>query len=205
MKKNNLMWDVDTQFDFMDPEGKLYVPGTDMMSNMRNIASTMGLVTSHAGYKFAGSVDKHAPDDPEFEVFPEHCVYGTPGQLKIPELKFPNPIFVPMEKLGNNHIKEIADDQNQVLFEKNTPDCRVNKNIEPYLAEVNPEKIFVYGIVTEICVDKAVRYLTELGYNVFVVEDAIKEIDPDAANQCKEDWKKMGAKFVKAYDVINSI
>ena len=31
MKEDTIFWDVDTQFDFMQPEGKLYVSGDEMM------------------------------------------------------------------------------------------------------------------------------------------------------------------------------
>ena len=29
MKEDTIFWDVDTQYDFMQPEGKLYVPGAE--------------------------------------------------------------------------------------------------------------------------------------------------------------------------------
>jgi nicotinamidase-related amidase len=51
--------------------------------------------------------------------------------------------------------------------------------------------------VTEICVDRAVRYLAgDLGYNVLVFEDAIKELDRKKADCCFREWLDCGAKII---------
>ena len=73
-----VFWDVDTQIDFMEPAGKLYVPGAEEIRLNLAYLTNMG-----SGVRLSGSVDAHAPHDPEFNEWPEHCVYGTPGQLKI--------------------------------------------------------------------------------------------------------------------------
>lgn len=189
-----LLWDVDTQRDFMNPEGKLYVPGAEnTLPRIRQLQDE----AIRRGYSMAGSVDAHEPEDPEFKLFPEHCVYGTPGQKKIMESSNSNAVYVPMRKLGENHIKELARYKGQVIFEKNSPECSVNENIKPYLELMQPEEIRVYGVVSEICVDRAVNYIAgKLGYNVAVIKDAIKELDPKKASECLEAWRSMGVRLV---------
>src|ERR1051326_1352001 len=99
MKQKILMWDVDTQGDFMDPKGKLYVPGAENSELRGNLSKLTNLGNRStfpeeefpedfriAGkYILAGEVDAHLPDDIEFKDWPEHCVYGTHGQRKIGE------------------------------------------------------------------------------------------------------------------------
>src|ERR1700736_1979275 len=71
-----IFWEVDMQADFMLPGGKLYVPGAEkLLPNIKKLtdAARNGRVffVSHGCF--------HPPDDPEFEIFPPHCVKGTPG------------------------------------------------------------------------------------------------------------------------------
>src|SRR5687767_13068311 len=73
--------DIDTQFDFMDPAGKLYVPGAEQLGGPMEKLFTYA---ARAEIPVLSSVDEHAPDDPEFRQWPPHCVRGTPGQSKLP-------------------------------------------------------------------------------------------------------------------------
>ena len=84
-----VLWDVDTQADFMRPSGKLYVPGAEQaceaMGRLVRAAHEVGIV-------HVASVDDHELTDPEisgepdFELtYPPHCLRGTPGARKIPE------------------------------------------------------------------------------------------------------------------------
>lgn len=193
--KKTIMWDVDTQRDFMEPTGKLYVPGTE---DIRYAIDTAMARADHYGYPLLGSVDAHAPNDEEFRQFPEHCVYGTPGQLKMPYTLRENPLFVPSHELNRNQLREIAEHKYQVLFEKQTPDCSMNENLKPFLELKNPEVVCIYGIVTDICVDRAVLFMLGMDYDVYVIEDAIMGLDKASAEECKNNWKCLGAKFVKA-------
>ena len=68
----------------------------------------------------------------------------------------------------------------------------------PYTTRIlnllRPAKIFVYGVSTNVCVDKAVCGLIRLGYKVYVFEDAIKEL-PKIPLPFKH-WKEIGVKMI---------
>ncbi len=87
-----LFYDVDTQNDFMNKDGALYVPKAE------SIKGNLEKLTKYAclkGIPIFGSVDKHFGTkkykQKELELqkwggdFPEHCMNGTYGQLKIGE------------------------------------------------------------------------------------------------------------------------
>ncbi len=199
MRNKVLFWDVDTQSDFIDRSGKLSVPDADKIKSNLRLLTNYG-VRTHA--KMGGSADAHAPGDPEFSQYPEHCVAGTPGAIKIAETRVANSVLVPSRSLDEKHIEELSNFEGQIIFEKQSPDISTNPNVELYIRKVAPEKIVVYGVVTEICVAKAVEYFLRLGYNVVVVEDAIKELDSDSARNCMAAWKKQNVEFEKTIEII---
>src|SRR5882724_11646337 len=82
VSRNLVLWEVDAQADFMLPGGKLYVPGAEkLLPNIRRLTDAARedkvFLVSHGCY--------HAEDDPEFSIFPPHCVKGTHGSKLVPE------------------------------------------------------------------------------------------------------------------------
>jgi nicotinamidase/pyrazinamidase len=102
-----ILIDVDTQFDFMDPEGALYVEADPSVSKaIRRLlmeASIDGIGVTYDA--IIGSVDSHAYDAWEFKEnggpFPAHCVKGQPGWLRV-NPDFPSKQrFIPMTPFGD--------------------------------------------------------------------------------------------------------
>src|SRR5205085_6340725 len=93
---NLLFWDVDTQIDFIQPEGKLYVPGaeeiTESLRRLTKAATDVGIL-------IVASTCAHQPGDAEFQQFPPHCLAGTPGQKKIPETLADESYVIPNRKV----------------------------------------------------------------------------------------------------------
>jgi len=194
-----LLWDVDTQLDFMEPGGKLPVPGAasirPAISRLTNLLPSTCIMS--------GSVDAHTPRDPEFKMWPEHCVNGTPGQRKIPESTRGTPLFIPSIKLKANQMSEAIASGGQILFEKQHNAVETNPNTRPFLEAVNPDQIVVYGVASDICVDFAVRYLAgAMGYDVTVAYDAIKGIDPNKIKKCISEWRSLGVSLSMSEEII---
>ena len=193
-----VFWDVDTQMDFIEPMGKLYVSGVEEIRANLAFLTEMG---SSRG-RLSGSVDAHKPNDIEFREWPVHCVYGTPGQHKIPESIVMGTLFVPSVELSFEQLSEVAAFEGQVIFEKQDTDVRSNPNVRPYLDLIRPTIVVVYGVVTEICVDLVVDFFArDLGYETVVVVDAVKEIDSSKAGLCKAGWEVLGVEMLKTMDV----
>ena len=196
-----IFWDVDTQIDFMEPAGKLYVPGAEEIRLNLAYLTNMGL-----GVRLSGSVDAHVPDDPEFVEWLEHCVYGTPGQLKIQDSSVEDILFVPSARLSNEQLAEVAAFDGQIIFEKQDTDVSSNPNVKPFMDLIEPDLVVVYGVVTEICVNLTVNFFAgDLGYKTVVVVDAVKELDPSEADLCQAGWKALGVKMVKTSSVYSML
>ncbi len=193
-----VFWVVDTQIDFIEPDGKLYVPGAEKLkTNLRHLTK-LGVERA----RLCGSVDAHLPNDPEFADWPEHCVYGTPGQHKVTESFSEGMLFIPSVRLTKNQLLEAADYRGQVIFEKQDIDVRTNPNVKPFIELIKPDLVVIYGFVSEICVDNAVKlFASDLHYETVVVSDAIKELDKTESESCKSNWIELGVKLMNTSEV----
>src|SRR5262245_47797774 len=75
-----IFFDIDTQHDFMDRDGALYVPDAETIKDkikfLLELADREGITT-------ISSRCAHEPGDPEFQIFPPHCIEGTRGAERI--------------------------------------------------------------------------------------------------------------------------
>ena len=75
-----------------------------------------------------------------------------------------------------------------MILEKQSVDCFCNPQLEGLLQALRPVRCVVYGVVTEICVLHAARGLRERGYPVEIVDEAVREIDPRAADEMRRQF-----------------
>jgi nicotinamidase/pyrazinamidase len=182
-----LFWDVDTQFDFMLPGGKLYVPGAEQI--VPNVACLTRYAQQHR-IPLLSSTDAHQPDDSEFAQYPPHCVTGTPGQRKLPETLLPNRLLVPNASV---RLPEDLSRFDQFIVEKGSLDVYTNPNINKLLNRLAPREITLYGVVTEICVWLAARDLLDRGYKLHLVSDAIRAFDEQGGRDALKEMTRRGA------------
>jgi nicotinamidase/pyrazinamidase len=200
ISRNHILWEVDTQADFMLPGGKLYVPGAEkLLPNIRRLTDAARadrvFLVSHGCF--------HAPDDPEFNTFAPHCAKGTAGAEFVPEALTSRVVRVP-----NDPAAAIPDDlfaYQQVLLEKQTLDIFESRHAEALLRRLGEPEFFVFGVVTEYCVSFAAKGLLQRGRRVSIVEDAIETLDAAAGVNAMAELRQLGAKFVRTDAALASI
>ncbi|MEW6733694.1 MAG: isochorismatase family cysteine hydrolase [Acidobacteriota bacterium] len=187
--------DIDTQFDFMDPQGTLYVPGaTEIVPNLEKLID----YAKRHKLPIVASVDAHAPDDPEFKQFPPHCVSGTPGQHKIAATTC-QPSLVIANSAQSFNLPEAGN----LVLEKTIFSIFGNENAEKVFRDIDAEKYLVFGVATDYCVKAAALGLLARGYRVAVVEDAISGVTAEGSQAAIAEMKKAGAEIVRTADVIS--
>lgn len=189
-----VLWDVDTQFDFMYPHGKLYVPGAvhtiPAMQRLVDAARASGIV-------HVASADDHEltdaeiADEPDFlNTYPPHCLRGTRGALKIPETEQEDPVPLTLELLPERYL-----DGREFLILTKTFDVFTNPNTDVLLDRLDPDEVVVFGVATDVCDDAAIRGLLARGRKVTFVEDAARGLDEERAAICTAFWRENGVEF----------
>jgi nicotinamidase/pyrazinamidase len=173
-----VFFDIDTQIDFVYPAGSLYVPGAE------HILPVVGELNRHAPVLIS-TMDAHTEDDPEFKIYPPHCVVGTTGQHK-PAITFLN-------------------DARQFIIEKQQLDCFSSPRLAPLLEELNADRYVVYGVVTELCVRCAAFGLLKTGKPVEIVTDAVKALDEQKAREMFSEFIALGGRLTTSAAILGSL
>jgi nicotinamidase/pyrazinamidase len=204
-----ILWDVDTQVDFMEPGGKLYVPGAE------EVAPAMGRLVQAAraaGITHVASVDAHELSDPEIssepdfvDTYPPHCMIGTRGAEKILETAQDDPLPLPLLPFPPGLIPQLVAGRRELLLLKKNFDVFTNPNTDALLDALDPDEIVVFGVATDVCDDAAIRGFLRRGRRVRFVEDAARGLDPDRTAACTSAWRDRGVEFTTADEVIASL
>jgi len=200
LSRDVVFWEVDAQADFMLPGGKLYVPGAEkLLPNIRRLtdAARQGRVflVSHGCY--------HTKDDPEFAIFPPHCVQGTPGANLVPEALTEKVVTVP------NQAASLPPDLSryqQILLEKQTLNIFESRHADELVERLGPNVEFVvFGVVTEFCVRFAAKGLLERGRRVSVVRDAIETLNSEDGKRAVAELQALGATFITTEQALSRL
>jgi nicotinamidase/pyrazinamidase len=202
-----LFWDVDTQFDFVYPDGRLYVPRAEA------IVPRLGALTHYAHdnqVRVVASVELHAEGDSEFSATPDfdttwppHCIAGSPGQRKLPETALDSPLTIGPDR-DEPSLQQLGAHKGDVLLVKRHFDVFTNPNSELVLRAFNPEVIVIYGLPLEICV----RYVVEgvlarrPRIRLYVVTDAVKAVRYELGEHALRDWGDAGVRLIKTEEIV---
>ena len=193
---NTVFVDIDTQFDFMNPRGNLYVP--DAEDIVGNIKILFDYAKEHK-IKILSSTDAHVVDDPEFKLFPAHCIKGSPGNQKIEASTCSNNITIENRE---QEITESIMDYEQIIVESQTFDIFESVNTDKIIKKLDAQNFVVFGVATDYCVKAAVLGLLKRGYNVSLVTDATKSITKEGNEKALNKMKNAGVVFTTTEDII---
>lgn len=147
---------IDMLVGFLEPDHSLYC-GDDAREIIPNVQGLIEREQAAASRVFF-ICDSHDPDDLEFEMFPVHCVRGTAESQVISELSGYEGDVIPKRRYS-------------AFF---------GTDLEKRLADLQPEKIIICGVCTDICVMHTTADARNRDYAVEVPVDCVATFDSEA-------------------------
>src|SRR5213596_2920076 len=204
-----VLWDVDTQRDFMHPEGKLYVPGAEEAAPAM---AKLVAAAREAGIVHVAAADDHELTDPEISddpdlrnTFPPHCLRGTPGAQKIPETEQSDPLPLSLVPFPPGLVPGLIEGRRELLLLKKNFNVFTNPNTDSLVDALDPAEIVVFGVATDVCDDAAIRGFLHRGRRVRFVEDAARGLDEARVAACTAAWREGGVEFTTTDDFVASL
>jgi nicotinamidase/pyrazinamidase len=178
--------DVDTQYDFLDPAGALYVAGSaEILSNLRRLTE---FAVDH-GIRILATACSHHPEDPELTIFPPHCIARTPGQARVPATACPSSVVLDIEERLTGELPA------HLTLLKRELNVFSRSDAEELVARYNRNRPIwvVYGVATDYCIRAAVDGLMQRHCKVAIVVDAIRAIEASAEAPLLSGFARGGA------------
>lgn len=218
--------DVDTQRDFMLPEGTLYVPAE---ASVRLAIARVLQQAQREGVPIIGSVDSHAHDAWEFQPnggpFAPHCVKGSPGWLRVFHDIPKRTRFIPMQHVDAGVRNLVGEDHKGagnrdldaaalaaearagvgLYFEKEVYSLFANPAAAPVIEALALSMGGAEAVTFDVigyctggyCVDAAAKGLRERGYRVRVLAGATAPLGgPAGAQRSAADLAHVGVEWV---------
>lgn len=143
---------VDMQNDFVKEGGTLVVPSA---AETVPAIEALVMVARSQGVPVLYTQDTHHEDDPEWQIWPEHCRKGT---------------------WGWQIIDELAPEEDDLVFEKARYDGFYGTALDHYLRVMQIEHVVIVGTVSSICVLHTAVSAGLRWYHVVVPADGISAL-----------------------------
>jgi nicotinamidase/pyrazinamidase len=196
--RDTVFVDVDTQVDFVEPTGALYVPSAE---TLKPSFARLAEAARARGVPYVASSDAHAPDDPEFQVFPPHCVAGTPGQLRVPETQLSGATVVPLDGALPGELDLGA----PIELQKVAFDLFTNPSAEKVLEATGAKTAVVFGVALDYCVRAAALGLRARGYDTVLVRDATAPVTAEGGASTEVELREAGVRFASTDEVLAAL
>jgi len=199
-----LLWDVDTQVDFVHADGKLAVPGA---TEARPAMARLVEAARSAGVPHVASADDHELTDDEISeepdyatTYPPHCLRGTRGAEKVVETQQFDPVPLALTEVPERWLRG-----REFLLLKKSFDVFTNPNADRLLERLEPDEIVVFGVATDVCDDAAIRGLIARGLPAVFVEEASRGLDDARTAACTAAWRDAGVRFATVDEAVESL
>lgn len=184
MKPVHVFIDIDTQRDFLTPDGAFTV--ADYRTRAGNLRKVFALIRSFH-VPVVSSLNTHRVTD-WFAGLPPHCLEGTPGQQKLDFTMLSNRTLVD----ANNTLDlppGLLSNFRQIILRKRTPDFLENPKADRLLSLMSPERFVLFGVGMELSIKKLALSLIARGKQLAYVPDACgcwNETDAELAQRLIE-------------------
>jgi len=211
MKRQMLFWDVDTQFDFMQPQGKLYVPGAekiiDKVSQVRKFAL-------QNGYSIIADIDWHSrdnaeiSDNPDYKLtFPPHCMAGSPGSERVGYLGELPIEYVQIEPMDTIALRKLIDkNQLHIVIRKESIDVFDNPNTDKLVKLLKPKTVVAFGVALDFCVYCVLRGLARhSGIKLFLLKDIVRGLGTRPEKELLDEFRQMGVEITQFSELLRQL
>lgn len=167
---------IDMLRDFLDKEGSLYI-GADSGAVIENVAARLKEWRQNEGENpVIYIMDSHLRHDPEFEMFPVHCLAG---------------------EWGGEIIDVLAPRENDFLICKRRYSAFYGTDLDLTLREKSVQKLELAGVCTQICVLYTAADARMRHYDVTVRKDCVASFDRAAHEFALNEMEKtLGVKMI---------
>lgn len=148
---------VDMLRDFVEPDGALYI-GDCGQEIIGQVADHLQAARQR-GDLVVFICDRHRPDDAEFDMFPPHCIAGSPGA---------------------EIIEPLAPQEDDILIPKRRYSGFYATELDLTLREYGIQDVDIVGVCTNICVLYTAADARNRSYRVRVFADAVASMDEQA-------------------------
>ena len=198
---------VDVQNDFCS-SGALPVPGGEdivpvvnrLMTVFSPVVATqdwhpsghISFASSHAGKKPFDSV---LVQGTEQLLWPDHCLKGTEGAAFHPDIDVNNLHLI----LRKGFRRDL--DSYSGFYEN---DRKTPTGLSHYLRELEVRSTWLCGLASDVCVYYTAMDAVRLGFETYVIQDAVRGVDVPAGNisRTADVMKAAGVRFVHSTKLI---
>lgn len=174
---------VDVQPDFC-PGGALPVAGGDEVIPPLN--AWLRAARSR-GVPVYASRDWHPPGHPSFREqggpWPPHCVQDTPGAAYHPDLQLP---------------EEVVKVAKGVRLDRDQYSAFDETGLAVHLRRRGVRRLVVGGLALDVCVRATVLDARKAGFEVLLLRDATRPVDPAAGREALSEMERAGVKVEDA-------
>ena len=198
-----IFFDVDTQRDFMDVDGALYVPEAEAIKpNIERLLRAAGAYSITT----ISSRCAHERDDDEFEIFPPHCLDGTRGAARV----FAELPALPRVEIAVDAVPEALtqiERGRHYVIKKKVFDLFSNAWLEEQCRRrmFAEQTCVVFGVATDYCVRACGLGLAAGGAKVLLVADAIRGVAATTTAQTLAELRAAGVEFTTTDEVLKQL